>query len=309
MNPSRAHTTSLLARVRRALACYGVLLLPVALLAVFVYLPVIWAFSKSLYEFEIGGESTFIGLDNYIEFFTADPTTYVGLVNMVLFTGAAVLIRLTVPLVVAKLIVSLHSERWRHLYRVVFLLPVVVSGVAVLLIWSGLIYSQNGLLNEFLRLVGLERLCHTWLGDPSTAMAAVIFIGFPWIGGFEVLIYYAGLSAIPESVNEAAALEGCTGIRKFLLIDVPMVMSQLKLMLVLTIIAGIQGFQNLLIVTRGGPGYATFVPGLQMYYNAFSYQRFGYACAIGVVLFVLIFGLTVVNMKYFKSSEELQAAL
>lgn len=309
MNAVRAHTASLLARIRRALACYGVLLLPLLLLAVFVYLPVIWAFSKSLYEFEIGGESTFIGLDNYIEFFTADPTTYVGLVNMVIFTGAAVFIRLTVPLVVAKLIVSLPSERWRHLYRVVFLLPVVVSGVAVLLIWSGLIYSQNGLLNEFLRLVGLERVCRTWLGDPSTAMAAVIFIGFPWIGGFEVLIYYAGLSAIPESVNEAAALEGCTGIRKFLLIDVPMVMSQLKLMLVLTIIAGIQGFQNLLIVTRGGPGYATFVPGLQMYYNAFSYQRFGYACAIGVVLFVLIFGLTAINMKYFKSSEELQAAL
>ena len=138
-------------------------------------------------------------------------------------------------------------------------------------------------------------------------MLAVIFIGFPWIGGFEVLIYYAGLSAIPQSVNEAAQLEGCVGLRKFLLIDIPMVMSQLKLMLVLTIIAGIQGFQNLLIVTRGGPGYATYVPGLQMYFNGFSYQRFGYACAIGVILFALIFGCTLLNMAYFKSSEELQA--
>jgi len=305
---TNARTARLVLRARRALACYAVLLVPLALLAVFVYLPVVWAFSKSLFEFEIGGESTFIGLSNYIEFLAADPTTYVGLVNMLIFTGAAVAIRLTVPLIVAKLIVSLQGERWRHVYRVVFLLPVVVSGVAVLLIWSGLIYSQNGLLNEFLRVCGMERWCRTWLGDPSTAMAAVIFIGFPWVGGFEVLIYYAGLSAIPDSVNEAAALEGCTGLRKFLLIDVPMVISQLKLMLVLTIIAGIQGFQNLLIITRGGPGYATFVPGLQMYYNAFSYQRFGYACAIGVILFLLIFGLTVINMKYFKSSEELQAA-
>jgi len=138
-------------------------------------------------------------------------------------------------------------------------------------------------------------------------MAAVIFIGFPWIGGFEVLIYYAGLSAIPQSVNEAAQLEGCVGLRKFLLIDIPLVLSQIKLMLVLTIIAGIQGFQNLLIVTRGGPGYTTFVPGLQMYFNAFSYQRFGYACAIGVVLFALIFTCTILNMVYCKSSEELQA--
>ncbi|MCX7847543.1 MAG: sugar ABC transporter permease [bacterium] len=295
-------------RLRHIGACYAVLCAPVALLALFVYLPVIWAFSKSLYDFEIGGEVRFVGLANYIEFFTQDPTTYVAIRNVLIFTTAAVLIRLSVPLVVAKLIISLPNERWRHFYRVLFLLPVVVSGVAVLLIWTSLIYSQNGLLNELLRALGLQRFCRTWLGDPATAMGAVIFIGFPWVGGFEVLIYYAGLAAIPETVNEAARLEGCTGVRKFLLIDIPMVMSQLKLMLVLTIIAGIQSFQNLLIVTRGGPGYATYVPGLQMYYNAFSYQRFGYACAIGVLLFFLIFGLTILNMKYFKSSEELQAS-
>jgi raffinose/stachyose/melibiose transport system permease protein len=211
------------------------------------------------------------------------------------------------PLIVAKLILSLTSERWRHLYRVAFLLPVVVPSVAVLLIWQSLIYSQQGILNEVLQAVGLGAFRRAWLADPATAMLAVIFIGFPWIGGFEVLIYYAGLSAIPQSVNEAAQLEGCVGLRKFLLIDIPMVMSQLKLMLVLTIIAGIQGFQNLLIVTRGGPGYATYVPGLQMYFNGFSYQRFGYACAIGVILFALIFGCTLLNMVYFKSSEELQA--
>lgn len=300
---------SLLTAFRRTWPCYFVLLIPVVLLGVFVYLPVVWAFSKSLYDFEIGGESTFVGVANYVEFLVRDPTTYVGLINMLVFTAAAVAIRLTVPLLVAKLIVSLAHERARHFYRVLFLSPVIVSGVAVLLIWTGLIYSQHGLLNETLRLLGLEHLCRTWLGDPSTALGAVIFIGFPWVGGFEVRVYYAGLSAIPHSVNEAAMLEGCVGLRKFFCIDIPMVLSQLKLILVLTIIAGIQGFQNLLIVTRGGPGYATFVPGLQMYYNAFSYQRFGYACAIGVVLFLLIFGLTILNMKYFKSSEEVQAAV
>ena len=305
--PRAATHASWLLRLRASLACYALLGVPVVLLGLFVYLPVCWAFSKSLFEYEVGGVSAFIGLANYIEFFTADPTTYVALANMLVFTLAAVLIRLTVPLIVAKLILSIPAERWRHVYRVVFLLPVVVSSVAMLLIWQGLVFSHQGLVNELLQYLGLGALRRAWLADPATAMGAVIFIGFPWIGGFEVLIYYAGLSAIPQSVNEAAQLEGCVGLRKFLLIDIPLVLSQLKLMLVLTIIAGIQGFQNLLIVTRGGPGYATFVPGLQMYYNAFSYQRFGYACAIGVVLFGLIFGLTILNMLYFKSSEDIQA--
>jgi raffinose/stachyose/melibiose transport system permease protein len=307
MSGVAARWSSLLLRLRRMAVCYALLALPILLLGVFVYIPVAWAFSKSLYAYEIGGDSTFIGLANYLEYFTLDPSTYIALVNMLVFTLAAVLIRLTMPLIVAKLILSLTSERWRHLYRVAFLLPVVVPSVAVLLIWQSLIYSQQGILNEVLQAVGLGAFRRAWLADPATAMLAVIFIGFPWIGGFEVLIYYAGLSAIPQSVNEAAQLEGCVGLRKFLLIDIPMVMSQLKLMLVLTIIAGIQGFQNLLIVTRGGPGYATYVPGLQMYFNGFSYQRFGYACAIGVILFALIFGCTLLNMAYFKSSEELQA--
>ena len=132
---------------------------------------------------------------------------------------------------------------------------------------------------------------------------AVAFVGFPWVGGFEVLIYYAGLSSIPESVTEAALLEGCTGVQKFFRIDIPMVMSQLKLILILTIIAGVQSFEGLFILTKGGPGFKTMVPGLWMYFNAFSFQRMGYACAIGVCLFFIILGLTVLNMRYFKSTE------
>ena len=94
--------------------------------------------------------------------------------------------------------------------------------------------------------------------------------------------------------------------RKFLLIDIPLVLSQLKLIAILTIIGSVQGFQSLIILTRGGPGFKTTVPGLWMYYNAFSFQRMGYACAIGVLLFLLILLLTVLNLKYFKSSESVQ---
>lgn len=293
-------------KLRAALACYAIVAIPVLLLTVFIYLPVVWAFSKSLYQFEIGGESTFVGLANYREFLTMDPVAWPSLGHMVFLTTFAVCVRLSIPLIVAKLVHSLPAERWRYVYRIVFLIPIVVPGVAIQLIWSGLIYADHGLVNETLRALGLDSWARGWLSDPRTALPAVALIGLPFVGGFEVLIYYAGLSGIPDSVNEAARLEGCTGVRKFFLIDIPMVLSQLKLILILTIIGGVQGFQGLFIVTRGGPGFETTVPGLWMYFNAFSFQRMGYACAIGVCLFVLIFGLTLLNMKYFRSTEELE---
>ena len=287
------------------MSCYGLLASTVILLAIFIYLPVAWAFSKSLYEFEIGGTAKFVGLGNYREFLR-DPMLFSSIYHMLFLTAFAVVVRLSMPLVVAKLIHSVRKEKWRYIYRILFLVPIVVPGVAVQLIWGGLIYADKGFLNETLMHIGLSSWTHGWLSDPKTALIAVAFVGFPWVGGFEVLIYYAGLSGIPDSVNEAALLEGCVGIRKFFKIDIPLVLSQLKLILILTIIAGMQGFENILILTRGGPGFKTTVPGLWMYFNAFSFQRMGYACAIGVFLFVLIFGLTVINFKYFKSTEEIQ---
>ena len=293
-------------RLQSAWSCYTIVLPSLLLLTTFVYLPVVWAFTSSLYEFEIGSESRFVGLANYAEYLTQDPTTYPALGNMLLLTLVAAVVRLSFPLVVARLIYALPQERWRYFYRIVFLVPIVVPGVAVQLIWAGMIYSDFGLLNELLRNLGWPDLARGWLADPQTALLCIALVGFPFVGGFEVLIYYAGLSAIPESVIEAAALDGCTGLQKFFRIDIPMVLSQLKLILILTLIGGIQGFENVFILTRGGPGFETTVPGLWMYFNAFSFQRMGYACAIGVLLFAVILGLTLLNMKYFKSSEEIQ---
>jgi len=293
-------------RIRQTLTCYAIILPSLLLLFTFLYLPVMWAFSKSLYEFEIGAPSRFVGLNNYAEFLFRDPTCWPSMANMLFLTLVGVVTRLTFPLLVAKLIHSLPTERARHTYRLIFLVPIVVPGVAVQLIWMGLVYADGGLLNELLRAAGLEQWVTGWLSDPDTALWAVALVGFPFVGGFEVLVYYAGLAAIPQSVNEAALLEGCTGVGKFFRIDIPLVLSQLKLILILTVIHGVQSFQNVFILTFGGPGFKTNVPGLWMYYNAFSFQRMGYACAVGVILFLVILGLTILNLKYFRSAEQLQ---
>ncbi|MFC1735843.1 carbohydrate ABC transporter permease, partial [Candidatus Hydrogenedentota bacterium] len=211
------------------------------------------------------------------------------------------------PLLVAKLIFSLSSERARYIYRIIFLVPIVVPGVAVHMIWGQLIYNEmGGLLNEILRLVGLASWTRGWLTDVDTVLLALAFVGFPFASGINVLIYYAGFASIPESVHEAAQLDGARGIKKLFLIDVPLILSQIKLLVILTIIAGVQGFEMIFILTKDGPGFKSMVPGFWMYLNAFSFQRMGYACAIGVVLFIMILGITILNLKYFKSAEAAQ---
>ena len=187
-------------------------------------------------------------------------------------------------------------------------ITVIEIGHSVSAPYAGLILGEQGFVAESMKLLGLEHYTRGWLSDPQTVLWSLAFIGFPFAGGINILVYYAGLAGIPESVHEAAVLDGATGLRKFLRIDVPLVLSQIKLLAILTIIAGVQSFEGVLILTRGGPGFRSMIPGLWMYFNAFSFQRMGYACAIGVILFLLILALTVLNLKYFRSSEELQGA-
>ena len=114
------------------------------------------------------------------------------------------------------------------------------------------------------------------LSGPDTVLWALAFIGFPFAGGINVLIYYAGLTSIPDSVHEAATIDGATGLRKFLLVDVPLVLSQMKLLVMLTIIGGIQAFEGVYILTNANPGSVDGAGPLDVP-NAFLFQRMGYA--------------------------------
>jgi ABC-type sugar transport system permease subunit len=285
---------------------YALLTPTFGLLAIFSLVPFIWAFVTSFFDYEVGGESKFIGLSNYAEYLH-DPTLMVSLRTLLLLTIFGIGIVMTAPLIIAKMIFTLRSEKARYLYRVLFLLPIVVPGVATLMIWQDMIYGESGFVNELLRLLGREDLTRGWLTDPRTVLWAIIAIGFPFAGGINILIYYAGLAGISESIHEAAELDGARGIRKFFAIDWPLVRSQTKLLTILVVIGTVQGFESMFILTKGGPGFSTMVPGLWMYMNAFTFQRMGYACAIGVMLFIAILGLTIINLKYFRSAEDLMA--
>jgi raffinose/stachyose/melibiose transport system permease protein len=294
--------------LRESLPLYTLLAPTFALLAIFSLVPFVIAITTSFFDYEVGGTPTFVGLANYREY-VGDYTFLESFGNMLFFCTFSVICVMIVPLVVAKLIFSLSSERASYFYRILFLFPIVVPNIAVFLIWRSLIFSDEGLLNRLLATLGVASPERGWFSTPSLVIWAIAFVGFPFAGGINILIYYAGLTSISESVHEAALLDGATGVRKFLLIDVPLVMSQIKLLVMLTIIGGMQAFEGVYVLTTGGIGFKSMVPGLWMYYNAFFFQRMGYACAIGVMLFVIILILTVINLKYFKSSEQMQGQM
>ena len=289
--------------IARARLAY-LLLLPLFLaLGVFVYYPPLSALYHAFFDWNPAGTSTFVGLANF-QAMLSDDVLLASFWNMARLLIFSVIVGVTVPLIVAEMIYAVRHAAVQYAYRVLFLIPVVAPLVVVLLLWK-FIYDPNvGLLNDVLGTVGLGGLQHAWLGEFGTALYALMFIGFPFASGTSVLIYLAGLMNIPGEVMEAAALDGATGLRRILRIDIPLLVGQIKLFIVLGILGVVQGYQIPLILTEGGPGWATEVPGLRMYQAAFEGSRFGYASAIGFVLFLIVLVLTVINFRLIRSSTE-----
>jgi len=292
--------------VRRSAALYYLLLPTLALLVIFNFYPAVSIFKHAFYHYDIGGVKEFIGLGNFAAILR-DENFFLSVKNMFKFMGFSLATSLTIPLIVAGLIFHLRSERARYLMRVLFVVPMVVPAVVLYLIWL-YIYQDSGIIALFFEMIGLGDLGKGLLTNPKTARLAVMFVGFPFVYGVNLLIYYAGLMNIPQSLHDAARVDGAGNVKTFLRIDIPMVVGQFKLLLILGIINGLQMFQNILVMTRGGPGFETMVPGMYMFRFAFAFNRMGYACAIGVVLFIVIFTITLVNAKLIRSSAEHEAA-
>ena len=289
-----------------ALPLYLMMVPTFVLLLVFMYYPALSAIYYSFFYWNGFTPPEFAGLGNFQQLFQ-DPVIRDSISNLAMLTLAALLIVITMPLFAAEFIFHLRSERAQFWYRVLFVIPIVVPGVATLLIWKYIFQPTDGLLNVLLANLGLYAWRGTWLGDPDRALLSVILIGFPWIAGFNLLIYLAGLQSIPQEILDAAAVDGTTGLGRFFHIDLPLISGQIKLLVILTIINSLQRFVDIQILTNGGPGYSTMVPGIVMYQSAFQNSSFGYGMAIGTATFAVIFVLTYINLRYIRSSTEYQA--
>jgi len=288
-----------------------------ALLFVFSYYPFLAAFSYAFCQWDGMSETrNFVGFRNFVELFR-NQEFLDSTLNIAILLAAAMIKTITVPLLTAELLFALRESRMAYAYRVFFVLPMVVPMIVFLLIWQKFYQADYGLINQLLRAVhlggylerfGLDAVKHPWLGDPRTALGALVFMGFPWVSPVAVLIVLAGLLNIPPSLLDAARVDGAGILRRFFMVDVPLILGQVKLLLVLTILGTIQEFQVQFIMTGGGPGTSTMTPGLHMFNYAFRYGQLGYASAVAVVLFVAMLTLTILNLRYIRSEVEYEAA-
>ncbi|MDZ7331003.1 MAG: sugar ABC transporter permease [candidate division KSB1 bacterium] len=292
---NKKSNTFLIMKKNRSLI-YLALLPTFALLAIFNYWPVYSALKHAFYQWDPGGVHRFIGVANFVRL-AQDGIFWKSLHNLLIIILINSTVKIAIPLVVAVLIFHLAAEKIRYLYRVLFVIPMVVPTMVTILIWS-YIYSDTGILSELLRAVGLDRYDRAWLGSPQTALASVVGVGFPFVSGLALLVFYAGLMNLPESIFDAATIEGATQWQLFSKIELPLLLRQVRVILVLTVLGSVQGYELFLILTRGGPGYETMVPGLWMYLTGFSFNEMGYACCIGFVMFLFMLLITITNLKF-----------
>ncbi len=238
--------------------------------------------------------------------------------NLIFILIVANLFKMWPSIFAAVCIHRLRSERWQYLYRVLFVIPMIIPHMVGLLIWKFFYDPNVGVLNRVLAATGADQVLiwldkwvlhlgvfvapfkPAWLGHPDLIIPALLFWGFPWVGVVGVLIYLAGLQNIGQDVYEAAELDGIGSWGKFTWIELPLIMTQVRLNLVLMVIGTLQayGFQLILLGPEGGPQNKGLTPGLYMFYESFQNQNYGYACAIGLMLFFIILFLTVLNQRY-----------
>ncbi|GAB2627292.1 sugar ABC transporter permease [Paractinoplanes abujensis] len=275
-------------RTRRPGAWLGWLFAaPAAIMyAVFVLRPLLLTVQYSFYDWNGIGASTWVGLQNYTRLFTEPEqlATILHAFELILFFS---LIPVTLGLFVAATIRGIATSRLALVARTVLFLPQVIPLVAAGIMWTWLL-STTGLANELLSAVGLQGVTRAWLGDFSTALPAVGVIGAWVLVGLCTLLLLAGMSKIDPALYESARLDGAGPIREFFAITLPSLRQEIGVCVTVTVIAALASFDIVYIATQGGPGNSTMVPGLEIFYLAFSEREVGQASALAVVLVLLV---------------------
>jgi multiple sugar transport system permease protein len=238
---------------------------------------------------------TWVGLRHFENMLT-DDVAIKALGNTVYYTLGSV----PPGMFVAFCLASLLNQKIRGvtIFRTIFFLPAVVTGVAVIMLW-GLIFNPNfGLLNAMLEWIGING--PAWLQDEDWAMPAMIIMSL-WSIGWIMLIYLAGLQSVPQELYEASDIDGATWLQKLRFITVPMLSPVTFFLLITNLITSFQIFAPAFVLTRGGPLNATTTLSLLIYQSAFQYSSLGYASALAVVLFLIILAITIIQFKLSKN--------
>lgn len=279
---------------KKTLFWLAIFLLPNLLgFLIFIGAPILSSLVISFTDWDLIGSINFIGIDNYLRlakdsgFWLAFRNTFlfvVGYLPLVMFLGLGSALLLN------------KKMRFRALFRATYFLPVVTSWVAVSLVWKWLYNPNYGLINYLLSLVGITG--PQWLNDPNTAMLGIILTSAWKDVGFVMIIFLGGLQNISPSYYEAASIDGANKFREFWSITLPLLTPTTFFVTIISLINSFQVFDQVMIMTAGGPGGATTVLVQNIYNYAFRYSEMGYAAAMSWVLFVVIFIFTLIQMKF-----------
>jgi multiple sugar transport system permease protein len=279
---------------REAIAAYIFLLPFLTFFAIFVVRAVINAVQISFYEYHILRPARpFIGFDNYLELFR-DTVWWQSLQNTVIFTVITVIGTSVVALLCAVAVTQ--PIKGQGIFRVLLYMPSLFSVGAVGLIWVWLLNSQFGVINYFLSFVGIRPI--NWLGDPNLVIPSLSLTTIWWTFGFPMLIFIAGLQSIPDSLYEAARIDGASGRQIFFRITLPLLRPTILFVTVTGVISHFQVYGQPFIMTNGGPGRSSYSVIFYLYQIAWTAFRMGYGAAIAVVLALIIASITAVQFFF-----------
>ena len=263
----------------------------IAVYLVFLVYPALNSVFFSLTDWDgLSPTYNIIGLQNYVTMFS-DPVVLQAVINNVIWTVVTIVVPVAIGLALAVLLNG--KVRGKPVLRMIFYTPAVLPLIAVASIWGWLYNPDYGAVNEFLRVIGLGGLAQPWLGQDSTALAAVMVPAI-WVRvGFPMLLYLAALQGIPQEMYEAATVDGATRAQQFWHITMPSLRSAHYIVIALSLIDSFKVFDLIYAMTYGGPGTTTQVMGTWMYANVFQYYQAGYGTAIAVAITVVAIAVSI----------------
>lgn len=270
-------------------------------LVVFLVVPILFSLYLSFHDWNGPNlqDAPFIGLENY-RFLVDDRAFWNAMKNTAYYTLLSVPLGMAASLLVA--VVMNLKLKGINVFRTLFFMPVISSWVAVSIIWITLLDPQVGILNYVIGRFGIDPV--DWLGDPRWAMPALVIIAI-WKGlGFSMVIWLAGLQAVPVELHEAAAIDGAGRIRAFFQITVPLLAPTTFFLLITGVIGSFQVFAPMYVITKGGPLDSTNVVVYEIYNRAFRDFRMGYASAQSWILFTVIMAATLLQLFYMRRRGE-----
>jgi ABC-type sugar transport system permease subunit len=266
----------------------------------FSTLPMLMAIGIGFTEWSGIGINTikWIGIGNYIELFS-DRFFWTSLRNNVIIVGGSVFIQCTIALVLAVILDS--GLRFSEIFRTVFFMPTVLSFIVVGLLFSLLLSPTVGIINPALVKLGLANLQHQWLGDKGTALYTVMVVNIWKEFGFSMFLFLAGLQTISRELYEAARIDGAGPWKSLWFITIPLLREVTIVVIILAVNQAFLVFDLIYVMTSGGPYHASDVLATYMYNRAFTGGRMGYGTAIAEVLFVVVFLVTLLQLRITKA--------